>query len=56
MAQLSPDHREALWLCYYEERPLAQIAAIMECPENTVKTRLFHARKQLHAMLAVAHV
>ena len=53
MAKLSPDHREALWLCYYEERPLAQIAQIMECPENTVKTRLFHARKHLHAMLAV---
>ena len=53
LARLSPDHREAVWLCYYEEQPLAQIAAIMGCPENTVKTRLFHARKQLHAMLAV---
>ena len=54
MAQLSPDHRETLWLCYYEERPLAQIAEIMECPENTVKTRLFHARKQLRGVLNAA--
>ncbi len=54
MSKLSPDHREALWLCYYEERPLGQIAQIMNCPENTVKTRLFHARKQLHGFLGAA--
>jgi RNA polymerase sigma-70 factor (ECF subfamily) len=29
----------------------AEIAEIMECPVNTVKTRLFHARRRLATML-----
>lgn len=47
LQRLSHEHREAVWLCYYEEKPLAEIAEIVGCPENTVKTRLFHARKLL---------
>lgn len=47
LSLLSVEHREAIWLCYFEERPLSEIAAIAGCPENTVKTRLFHARKIL---------
>jgi RNA polymerase sigma-70 factor (ECF subfamily) len=43
-----PDaQRECLHLVFYEELPLAEIAAIQECPENTVKTRLFHARRKM---------
>jgi RNA polymerase sigma-70 factor, ECF subfamily len=42
---LSLDHREAIWLCYFEEKSVAEIAEIADCPVNTVKTRLFHARK-----------
>jgi RNA polymerase sigma-70 factor, ECF subfamily len=44
---LSIEQREAVWLCYYEEKSLRDVAAIMGCPENTVKTRLFHARRTL---------
>lgn len=51
LARLSSEHRETVWLCYFEEKPLAEIAAIMDCPENTVKTRLFHARRQLRTLL-----
>jgi RNA polymerase sigma-70 factor (ECF subfamily) len=51
--RLSMDHREVVWLCYFEELPLSEIAAIVGCPENTVKTRLFHARKLLRAELTV---
>jgi RNA polymerase sigma-70 factor (ECF subfamily) len=47
LAQLSVDHRNVVWLCYYEERGLSEIADIVQCPENTVKTRLYHARKIL---------
>lgn len=47
LATLSVDHREVVWLCYFEELPLAEIATLVGCPENTVKTRLFHARKEL---------
>jgi DNA-directed RNA polymerase specialized sigma24 family protein len=28
-----------------------EIAEIMECPVNTIKTRLFHARKRLAVLL-----
>ena len=51
LSQLSLDQREAVMLCYFEDLPLAQIAAIAGCPEGTVKTRLFHARKALRARL-----
>ena len=51
LAKLSIEHREALWLCYFEEKPLSEIATICQCPENTVKTRLFHARKRLKAQI-----
>lgn len=51
LERLSPDHREVVWLCYFEDRSLAEIAVIAGCPENTVKTRLFHARKQLRREL-----
>ena len=47
LAQLSLVHREAIWLCYFEDKSLAEIAEICGCPENTVKTRLFHARRHL---------
>lgn len=51
MERLSPDHREVVWLCYFEELPLSEIASQVGCPENTVKTRLFHARKALRTVL-----
>lgn len=51
LERLNPEHREAVWLCYFEERPLCEIALIAGCPENTVKTRLFHARRLLRVEL-----
>lgn len=50
--RLSLDQREAVMLCYFEERPLAEIAAIQACPEGTVKTRLYHARLTMRSLLA----
>jgi len=47
LSLLSVEHREAVWLCYFEERSVAEISEFARCPENTVKTRLFHARKIL---------
>jgi RNA polymerase sigma-70 factor (ECF subfamily) len=44
---LSVEQREAIWLCYFEELSVREISAFTHCPENTVKTRLFHARKIL---------
>ena len=47
LAILSVEQREAVWLCFFEELSISQIAVIAHCPENTIKTRLFHARKIL---------
>jgi RNA polymerase sigma factor (sigma-70 family) len=48
---LSPEHRAVLELTYYHELPYQEIAEILGCPENTVKTRMFHARKKLQPFL-----
>lgn len=43
-----PDlQRMTVMLYYYEEKSVAQIAEIMGCSENTVKSRLNYARKQI---------
>jgi RNA polymerase sigma-70 factor (ECF subfamily) len=51
---LSPDHREIIDLAYYHEKSVDEVAQIVGVPVGTVKTRMFHARKQLAAMLAKA--
>jgi len=50
--QLSPDHRAVIELTFGEERSYPEIAEILDCPLNTVKTRMFHARKKLAQLLA----
>jgi RNA polymerase sigma-70 factor (ECF subfamily) len=47
MGKLSEEHRECLHLVFYEGMSLAEVAEIQRCPENTVKTRLFHARQKI---------
>jgi RNA polymerase sigma-70 factor (ECF subfamily) len=51
-ARLSSDHQTVIELCFNEECTYQEIADIMGCPINTVKTRLFHARQRLNEMLA----
>jgi RNA polymerase sigma-70 factor, ECF subfamily len=51
LARLNLDQREAVVLAYFEQRSVAEIAAIQSCPEGTVKTRLFHARLNLRSVL-----
>ena len=52
MERLTDVHREALQLVFYEEMSVAEVAGLQSCPEGTVKTRLFHARKNLKDCLA----
>jgi RNA polymerase sigma-70 factor (ECF subfamily) len=52
MNELSPDHRAVVDLTYFHEMGYREIADIMECPVDTVKTRIFHARRQLKRKLA----
>jgi RNA polymerase sigma-70 factor, ECF subfamily len=56
LARLSPDHREIIDLVYYQGIGIAAVAAIVGIPQNTVKTRMFHARKQLSVLLRAAGV
>jgi RNA polymerase sigma-70 factor (ECF subfamily) len=51
MEKLSVDHRVVLQLAYFQEFSVSQIAEILDCPENTVKTRMFYARQRLKALL-----
>lgn len=53
---LSPDHREIVDLVYYHEKSVEEVAHIVGIPENTVKTRLFYARKKLADLLQAAGV
>lgn len=54
--RLSPEHRAVIQLTYYEGLSVREIAQTVDCPEATVKTRMFYARKQLKALLAEAGV
>lgn len=49
--QLSPEHRSVVDLTYFHEMHYREIAVIMDCPVDTVKTRMFHARKKLKGLL-----
>jgi len=51
LMQLSPAHREIIDLVYYHEKSVAEVAEIIGAPQNTVKTRMFHARKRIAALL-----
>jgi RNA polymerase sigma-70 factor (ECF subfamily) len=51
---LSPEHREIIDLVYYQEKTIRQIADLLAIPENTVKTRMFYARKRLAALVEAA--
>jgi len=46
---LSAEQRAVIELTFYHDLPYQEIAQILDCPENTVKTRMFHARKKLQA-------
>jgi RNA polymerase sigma factor (sigma-70 family) len=52
MAGLSVEQRTVVDLCYFHEMGYREIADIMDCPVDTVKTRMFHARRRLKARLA----
>ena len=54
MEQLSADHREIIDLVYYHDKSVSEAAAIIGIPENTVKTRMFYARKKLAELMREA--
>jgi len=56
LKSLSPEHREVIDLVYYHEKSIEEVAEVVGIPENTVKTRMFYARKRLSELLKAAGV
>jgi RNA polymerase sigma-70 factor (ECF subfamily) len=51
LVALSPEHREVMELTFTNGLSYQEISDIMQCPVNTVKTRMFYAKKQLQEIL-----
>lgn len=51
LRRLSPEHRAVVELTYFDGYGYREIAGIVGCPVNTVKTRMFHARRHLARLL-----
>jgi RNA polymerase sigma-70 factor, ECF subfamily len=52
LAQMSRNHREIIDLIYYQDKSVEEAAKIIHMPKNTVKTRMYYARKQLGRLLS----
>jgi len=52
LKELSPAHREVIDLVYYHEKSIDEVAEITGVPQNTVKTRVFYARKRIAELMA----
>lgn len=50
LARMSPKKREVLVLFEIEDRSGGEIAELLDCRENTVWTRLHHARREFRAI------
>ena len=51
LESLSPEQRAVLILTFFHDLPYAEIARVVDCPVDTVKTRVFHGRRRLRAAL-----
>ena len=51
LTRLSREHREIIDLVYYHEKSVQEVAQIVGIPGNTVKTRMFYARRKLSELL-----
>jgi RNA polymerase sigma-70 factor (ECF subfamily) len=49
--KLSPEHREVLHLAYVDDQTVNEMAHILDCLENTIKTRLHYARQRIKKCL-----
>ena len=51
LMQLPPEQRLAIEMSYFLGKSVRDIAEIANCPENTVKTRMHHARRKLRELI-----
>ncbi|HUJ88128.1 MAG TPA: sigma-70 family RNA polymerase sigma factor [Burkholderiales bacterium] len=54
LERLSEVQRAVVHLAFFEDLGYDEIAAILECPQGTVKTRMFHAKQGLKRCLGEA--
>jgi len=52
LRSLSPEQRVVIDLAYFKGLSCREIAQVVGCPVDTVKTRMFHARRRLKVLLA----
>jgi RNA polymerase sigma-70 factor (ECF subfamily) len=52
--ELPIEQRVVVVLCAVEDRTAAEVAEIVGAPENTVRTRLFHAKRKLREIMGGA--
>jgi len=52
MGELPVEQRLVVDLTYFQGMSYREIADVMECPVDTVKTRMFHARRKLRAAMS----
>jgi RNA polymerase sigma-70 factor (ECF subfamily) len=51
LRSLSAEQRAVIELSFYQGYSYREIATLVDCPVDTVKTRMFYARRQLKALL-----
>ena len=49
--KLSPEHREVLVLCFFEEMSYEEIARVTDTALGTVRSRVYYARRALKTAL-----
>lgn len=52
LSALSVEHRAVVELTFYHGFAYREIAELVGCPVDTVKTRMFHARRKLKSLLS----
>lgn len=51
LRELPVEQRAVVELTFFHDLSYREIAAVVDCPVNTVKTRMFHARRKLRQAL-----
>ena len=52
---LTDEHRQVLHLAFYEDLSSREISEIIGCPETTVRTRIYYAKKSLKRWIDEKH-
>lgn len=56
LGKLSNKHKEIIELVYFRELSIKDISTMLNISDNTVKTRMFYARKHLKSLLKTAGI